>query len=237
MNAAIPRSSIVQESARATGASTGDVTFHRHCQQTVLSAYGVGGGGATWSTIDDLKGSLSNLSIIHSNWINLFESNANMTDDLADILSLIDNVAGKVNSLTPSGGSTDTTWVFEDGENNTIDSKIITWRSGDTYTFRGFAQQAYGRTLTLSFGSSDDKVSYSPIYYGDASETESMDVDIDLSSITKTASFSYAWANESASSLSGLCTSSEQAVKLPLPPRRNLVVKMPKGQSAEDFTV
>jgi len=67
------------------------VAFHKHCQRTVLSAYG-GGQGATWSAIESLD--LSNLP---SGWIDYFkhtsDSENNMTYDFAAILKILNDVA------------------------------------------------------------------------------------------------------------------------------------------------
>lgn len=75
------------------------VDNHRHCQATVLGATGSGrGNGSTWHTISDLPA--PNLDAIQSNWKNSFLANRNITDDLADILALIDTVAGRIQSPT-----------------------------------------------------------------------------------------------------------------------------------------
>lgn len=64
------------------------VENHRHCQATVLGATGTSNGnGTTWSTINGLN--LPYIDKVKTNWKNLFLSNGNITDDLADILSLI----------------------------------------------------------------------------------------------------------------------------------------------------
>lgn len=65
--------------------------YHRHCQATVLGATGDPfEGGLTWHNIDDL-----NLPNLPDDWKNWFVPNTNITEDLADILRLIDWVAGK----------------------------------------------------------------------------------------------------------------------------------------------
>lgn len=72
-----------------------NVDNHRHCQATVLGATGSGqGNGTTWPTIRDL--SAPNLDSIQSNWKSNFLENRNITDDLADILKLINSVAGQI---------------------------------------------------------------------------------------------------------------------------------------------
>ena len=70
-----------------------DLLFHRHCQATVLSAYGIGGQGATWDIINELP--LPNLQSILPTWKKYFTDNYNnITEDLAAILELIDYVVG-----------------------------------------------------------------------------------------------------------------------------------------------
>lgn len=69
--------------------SSEQVAFHRHCQATILSAYGPGGNGATWSILSELD-----LPHINSNWKDMFTGNqTNITEDLKSILLLIDQVA------------------------------------------------------------------------------------------------------------------------------------------------
>lgn len=69
------------------------IDYHRHCQATVLSANGTGNGnGATWSIIKNLD--LPNLD---ENWLDYFSGNKkNITQDLAGILHLIDDVSGNI---------------------------------------------------------------------------------------------------------------------------------------------
>lgn len=75
------------------------VDNHRHCQATVLGATGSGqGNGSTWHTISDLIA--PNLDAIQSNWKSSFLANKNITDDLADILELINKVAGQIQPPT-----------------------------------------------------------------------------------------------------------------------------------------
>lgn len=75
------------------------VDNHRHCQATVLGATGSGqGNGSTWHTISDLIA--PNLDAIQSNWKSSFLANKNITDDLADILALINTVAGRIQPPT-----------------------------------------------------------------------------------------------------------------------------------------
>ena len=60
-----------------------------------MGATGSGeGNGLTWHTIYDLN--LPYLNSIDSGWKSSFLRNRNMTDDLADILALINAVAGKI---------------------------------------------------------------------------------------------------------------------------------------------
>ena len=108
-----------------------DLLFHRHCQATVLSAYGPTGHGATWNVIDELT--LTNLD---SNWKNYFTSNTkNITQDLASILRLINNVAGK--TATPTY-----TLEFKNNNGSRITSGSLS--PNGTATFDGF-----GRDITL----------------------------------------------------------------------------------------
>ena len=66
------------------------IPFHRHCQKTVLSAYGPNGNGATWNILDSQE--FDNLP---ADWKTRFmhTSDINITSDLKAILSLIDEVA------------------------------------------------------------------------------------------------------------------------------------------------
>ena len=72
-----------------------ELLFHRHCQATVLSAYGISGTGATWDIINDLD--LLNIEEnILPTWRKYFSDNYNnITEDLAAILKLIDFIVGK----------------------------------------------------------------------------------------------------------------------------------------------
>jgi len=86
----------------ATSSNSTTIPFHKHCQQTVCSAYGYGGQGATWEVISTL-----NLSHLDSDWKDLFTRNENnITEDLASILTLIDNVADQVSSMGAIKGFT-----------------------------------------------------------------------------------------------------------------------------------
>lgn len=134
------------------------VTFHRHCQKTVLSAYGIQpqdspstdpdeGEGLTWSTIRELQ--LSNLPNFNDNlrqgWIYYFTNNHNnITQDLASILQIIDKVAEQMQRPFYL--------QFKDFKGNTIGqtTKIDPWTDSNsgscpTYEFGGF-----GKTITLN---------------------------------------------------------------------------------------
>ena len=73
-----------EESQRAANV----VAFHKHCQRTVLSAYGPEGEGATWNVINGVTG-----EHLPTNWKEGFRNTENITQDLASILRLMDNVA------------------------------------------------------------------------------------------------------------------------------------------------
>ena len=70
-----------------------NVDNHRHCQATVLGATGEPhGNGLTWNEINN--GPFPNIDAIYSDWRNiLFSRNDNMTQDLAGILTLINQLA------------------------------------------------------------------------------------------------------------------------------------------------
>ena len=72
---------------------------HRHCQATVLGATGTPfGNGTTWDRIRDL--SLPNIASIYPTWIEKFDRNVTITDDLAGILVLIDRAVENSKQLT-----------------------------------------------------------------------------------------------------------------------------------------
>lgn len=71
--------------------STEEIQFHRHCQKTVCSAYS-NGQGATWNTINLLSSSLNLPNLDEKPWIESFQSCNNITDDLAVILKLINQI-------------------------------------------------------------------------------------------------------------------------------------------------
>ena len=70
-----------------------EIEEHRHCQATVLGAQGVAQQGATWGSIDGLKGSLTSLP---SGWIDKFQDSENVTEDLAAILTVMNQSAGEL---------------------------------------------------------------------------------------------------------------------------------------------
>ena len=110
-----------------------EVAFHKHCQKTVLSAYGINGQGATWDVISGLP--LSNLG---ENWLDKFQGtdHKTITDDLASILVLVDGLAGKMNSQF--------TIKFQDTNRNVVESCIINpWINNKTYTF------TFGRGIVI----------------------------------------------------------------------------------------
>lgn len=64
-----------------------NIQFHKHCQKTVLSAFGPDGTGATWDKIYAL-----NLPNLVGNWRAEFERNTeNITQDLASILKIVND--------------------------------------------------------------------------------------------------------------------------------------------------
>lgn len=68
------------------------VSFHKHCQITVLAACGVPSGmGATW-----WKLSGSTFENLPPGWLNNFSGNTDLTDDICGILKTIDNVSGRM---------------------------------------------------------------------------------------------------------------------------------------------
>ena len=138
-----------------------DLLFHRHCQATVLSAYGPTGHGATWSTINNL--SLTNLD---GNWKTDFTRNTdNITEDLASILKLINNVAGK--TATPTY-----TLEFKNNKNSLITSGSLS--PNGTATFGGF-----GRDITL-------KVNGQPLSFNTMfpNQSESTSITIPIPTLT-----------------------------------------------------
>ena len=81
------------------GVTSNDIDPHRHCQATVLSAYGPDGGGMSWNEITKVMedGYANNLP---ENWMSFFTSNRdNITQDLAGILKLINHGTGYLKQL------------------------------------------------------------------------------------------------------------------------------------------
>ena len=78
---------------------------HRHCQATVLSAYGPNGGGMSWDEITKvINGGYANN--LPENWTSFFTSNRdNITQDLAGILKIINQGTGELKQLIQ--GNTD----------------------------------------------------------------------------------------------------------------------------------
>lgn len=68
------------------------IPFHKHCQQTVCSAYGFEGNGATWKTIRDSIG-------IPSAWKEAFKENHNnITQDIRTILEIVNTVHAELSN-------------------------------------------------------------------------------------------------------------------------------------------
>lgn len=119
--------------AEATNETDDTIPFHRHCQKTVLSAYGHDENGTPWQTIKELQ--LANLP---PNWIDKFSENVNITDDLAEILSIVNEVAGYKGSFTLN---------FKDATGNSIQTATINLNT--TNTSRDIN---LGRRVNLGFG-------------------------------------------------------------------------------------
>ena len=76
-----------------------EVKFHRHCQKTVLSAYGPDGHGLTWNILANH----TDWTNLPNNWKDYFTDNtSNITQDLEAILELINIIAGNKGSFTLS---------------------------------------------------------------------------------------------------------------------------------------
>lgn len=77
---------------RGVGEESNEIENHRHCQATVLSAYGPTGDGKTKDEIDDLV-----LGNLRQDWKDNFSENRNnITEDLAGILKVINANFGDV---------------------------------------------------------------------------------------------------------------------------------------------
>ena len=132
----------------ATNASN-DLTipFHKHCQQTVCSAYGWGGQGATWEIISNLQ-----LGHLPEEWKDFFmENENNITQDLASILKLIDTIAGRIGEtidsikFTISFKDTKGNLIGEAGTDNqeiTIGRDIDLTIGGQTISFNTMTSQS-----------------------------------------------------------------------------------------------
>ena len=117
------------------------VDYHRHCQATVLGATGDPyEHGKTWFTIRDLS-----LDQLDANWLSYFKNNNNITEDLAGILQLIDNVAGKVNAL----GNVGYTLQFKNNQGIVLDQKEL--------VKGGVTEFVLGRDITLRVGDTSYK--------------------------------------------------------------------------------
>lgn len=125
----------------ATSSNSTTIPFHKHCQQTVCSAYGYGGQGATWGKIDGLQ-----LDHLPEGWKNSFLLNQNnITEDLAAILTLIDQVASSIDTDDDVGS-----WTLKFTTNNgdeICSKRVDSETSGQTVEIGGF-----GRNVTLNIG-------------------------------------------------------------------------------------
>ena len=115
-------------------ATNDEVKFHRHCQKTILSAYGPDGNGLTWNTINNLD--LPNLP---ATWRDNFTSNTNnITEDLKALLNLINDTAGKKGKFTIK---------FIDVNDRNIETLNVNLESDNpTYTVK------FGRVVELKIG-------------------------------------------------------------------------------------
>lgn len=89
------------------------IPFHKHCQATVLSAYGPDGNGKSWDVLYNERNNLPNLP---DNWISYFTGNRdNITQDLRSILQLINQAFGQdsVKRLTLKFLNPDNTISFQ----------------------------------------------------------------------------------------------------------------------------
>ena len=83
------------------------VDNHKHCQRTVCPAYyGYSEGEShasehTWRTIENL-----NLGNLPNNWKTSFRSNSNITDDFADVLTMLNTSIGTINNTITSTKNT-----------------------------------------------------------------------------------------------------------------------------------
>ena len=127
-----------------------NIENHRHCQATVLGATGIPtGAGLTWNEINGLD--LQHIASVNHNWKSNFTSNSNITQDLAGILKLIDNVAENIGT----GGVGDARWTLKFSTNNGDEIKTETIdadNSGEIVDISGF-----GRDIKLTIGDKDIK--------------------------------------------------------------------------------
>lgn len=133
------------------------VVFHKHCQATVCSAFGTQevaegeGNGKTWHIIQDLT--LQNLPDAKVR----FQANTgNITQDLATILQLIDDVAGASNVSF--------NMKFVDSNGTPIQSKPINPITNQEYEFnldKGITLKVNGQELkfhTMSYNPATDNL-------------------------------------------------------------------------------
>lgn len=132
--------------ARTAGTNE-EIKFHRHCQKTVLSAYGLEGQGATWDTLhpnsnDDLQ-YLNNIVGENRKWWNLFEHEENITQDLRSILELLNNLVG----IYMRGKSFSI--QFQDNNNNQIGNLTMNPQTDQSTNYQ---VNGFGRDLKLRIG-------------------------------------------------------------------------------------
>lgn len=156
--------------------SSGTVAYHRHCQATILPAYGTeNGNGLSWGIIQGLKDELTNLDKVAPGWLDKFRGNTqNITQDLAGLLQVTNQVAEHVykHSFTIALQATDkwgvkqtlkdksgdNLWehVFRPGEDENcsytypIGRNVSLTLNGKAFSFNT-ALQTSGETLSMTF--------------------------------------------------------------------------------------
>jgi hypothetical protein len=103
------------------------VSFHKHCQKTVCSAFGYNGQGATWNILSD-NTDAGNMNLTHIQSLlnsnetvrGFFSNNENnITEDLRSILELMDLLASKSINPIPK------TLTFIEGNNQSTSIRVM----------------------------------------------------------------------------------------------------------------